>query len=310
MPIAWNDLLAEPRDVIPFLVDPYVPRGGTVLFYGKTSIGKSPLTWELARCVGSGSTFFGHQTQQGRVLYLETDTPKILVRERLRDAGLLEAENVWWEFAEPFNVLRSDDPVVPRLMAAYADVRPDLLIVNTLRKVYTGDDINSEIPTRVYKAFGRLFPGVAIWYTHHQRKTRGGLDDANVDEREDFAGSAAWLNDVQVGLQLIQDPKPKDAEPGALYVRLAHGKSQVSERLAPIHLMLREGAHWTVASDEERARIVSIWHNTDGTNEVKRRAVMAALGISRATAGRRLAQYGLISALAHPMVVGSRQNAA
>lgn len=294
MPISWNDLLAEPREAVPFLVDPYVPRGGTVLFYGKTSIGKSPLTWELARCLGSGTPFFGHLTERGRVLYLEVDTPKMLIRERLRDAGLMTAENVWWEFAEPFNVLKPG-PVITRLKEAFMAVRPDLVIVNTLRKVYAGDDVSSDMPKEVYGAFARLFPGATVWYTHHERKTRGGLEAAEIDEREDFAGSAAWLNDAQVGLQLLRDPRPKDGDKSALYVRLAHGKSQVSECLAPLHLILRDGAHWSIASDDERAKVVSIWHGTDGSNEVKRAAVMSGLGISRATAGRRLAQYGLIS---------------
>ncbi len=294
MPIAWNDLLTEPRESVPFLVDPYVPRGGTVLFYGKTSIGKSPLTWELAKCVGAGIPFFGHLATPGKVLYLEVDTPKILVRERLREAGLLTAENVWWEFADSFNVLRPG-PIVARLKEAQLAVRPDLVIVNTLRKVYTGDDVNSDIPKQVYGTFASLFPQAAIWYTHHERKSRGGIEDATIDEREDFAGSAAWLNDAQVGLQLLGDPKPKDAAAGELYVRLAHGKSQVSERLKPLHLILRDGAHWSVASDDERARIVSLWHSTAGSNEAKRSASMAAMGLSRATVGRRLAQYGLLT---------------
>lgn len=293
--IAWDDLLAEPREAVPFLVDPYIPRGGNILFYGKTSIGKSPLTWELARCVGAGTPFFGHQTQKGRVLYLEVDTPKMLVRERLRDAGLLTAENVTWAFAGAFNILNSKDPAVAGLKAAQAAIAPDLVIINTLRKVYAGDDINSDVPKRVYREFAAIFPQAARNFVHHERKTKGGLDDAQIDEREDFAGSAAWLNDAQVGLQLLGDPKPKDAAAGELYVRLAHGKSQVSERLKPIHLILRDGAHWTVHQDEERARLVSIWHKTDGSNEAKRKAIMSETGMSRATVGRRLAQYGLLT---------------
>ena len=296
MAITWKELLAKPVESVPFLVDPLVPRGGVVLFYGKTSIGKTPFTWELVRCLATGDQFFGHLVTPCRVLYIEVDTPELLVQTRMLEAGLVATDNVWFEFAGPFNILKPIDPVTARLAAVSREIQPEAVIVNTLRKVYAGEDISSETPKSVYGAFMRMFPGAALVFAHHERKSRSGAEDAFVDQREDFAGSAAWLNDAQVGLQLIRNPKrPEKPEPGALYLRLDHVKSQVSELEDPLHLILREGAHWTVSSDEERARIVALWTSLDGTNDAKARQIGTELGMSRASVYRKASAYGLVS---------------
>ena len=230
--ISWEALAAEPLDDTPFLVKPYVPREGIVLLHGKYSTGKSPLTWELARCVGEGLSFFGHETAQGRVVYIDVDTPRSLIKSRIQ--GIPAAHNVWWAFPgafPPSNVL-----------VEYANyVNPNLVIINTLRKVHQGTDIESSSASAVYGRFQRLFPAAALLFVHHDRKDST-HPNAKVNDDEAFAGTMAWINDAQSAVHISRH--------GAAFA-VKHTKSQVSE-LAPSFTFQLDAAGHVVALLKER----------------------------------------------------------
>src|SRR5262245_40459577 len=89
-----SDFLSSPDPAPDFLINPYLPRGGLVYLHGATSIGKSPLLWEIARCLSLGLPFFGHETIQGTVLFIEGDGPLDLLKPRLR--LLPEPQGAFW----------------------------------------------------------------------------------------------------------------------------------------------------------------------------------------------------------------------
>ena len=181
-PISWADLVAQPLGAIPFLIAPYVPEGGIILLYGKTRLGKSPLTWEIARCVGSGEPFFGHPVRQGRVLYLELDTPRRLVQPRVE--LLTTAPNVWWEFLPAINIF--DSLAQSHLRTLQAQCLPDIVEVNTLRAIHYGDEKDAALPLKVYKTFQAIFPSSAIVFVHHDKKSAGNPEDTS-DPDEAFS---------------------------------------------------------------------------------------------------------------------------
>lgn len=222
MLVSWHDLVNEPLTETPFLVEPFIPRGGVVLLHGKYSTGKSPLTWELARCVGAGVPWLGHRVVQARVLYIEFDTPKILMKQRL--AGTPAAPDVWWAFLPAYSS--------PGVLAGGQMVSPELVIVNTLRKCYFGSDIDSQTPSRVYSLYQTCFPNAALVFVHHDRKDYRGAG-APGREDEDFAGSQAWINDAQVALHVrrLNDTA----------YRVKHTKSQVSALQPPFDFRLTHG---------------------------------------------------------------------
>jgi RecA-family ATPase len=227
------DILAEADTRPTWICDPFVVRGGITFLHGKTSIGKSPLTWELARCADQGLDFLGHPTARSRVLYLEADSAEPLLRPRLR--LLTEPRGSWaWAFLSGTSMdLCNEGHSLHRLLAQYYhEYQPDLVIWNTLRQFYKGSNIDSDIVTRVYNAMYRAFPGAGHVMVAHDRK---GSTDANATahEDEDFAGSNAWRDLATVALHLV--PRGTQAGP---YLSLEHTKSQVSELTDPLKLTL------------------------------------------------------------------------
>ena len=275
--LSWQELVAQPLGAIPFLIDPYVPEGGIILLYGKTRIGKSPLTWEIARCVGTGEPFFGCPTRPGRVLYLEFDTPRRLIQPRLE---LLEpAPNVWWEFPPVCHIVQA-----PQIQAAFralhAQVTPSLVIVNTLRAVYQGDEKDASLPLRVYGTFQAIFPGAAILFTHHDKKTQGRLAGEGLDPDEAFSGHMAWLNHCQTGLHLTGHGGRNVS--GLL--RLTHSKSQVSAMRPPITLQIEgDGSHISDYSGKRLQEILTIYHSLGGPKTERVQLVAKHLRIAEST---------------------------
>ena len=271
--ITWEDMAASPEWEIPFLINPYIPRGGIILLYGKTRVGKSPLTWESARCIGSGEPFFGLPTAPGRVLYLELDTPRLLVQPRVKK--LPPAPNVWFQFMGPCNVSKLDSPMIPILKGFAEGVKPDLVVVNTLRGIYQGDEKDGVQPIKVYANLQYLFPNAAILLVHHDKKSSGNPDDAS-DPDEAFSGHMAWLNHCQVGLHIVKH----GPTPGL--IRLVHSKSQVSRPMKDFVLQLhKDGTNLAEFSSMRLKQILEVYQllptTTSKTERVRLTAVQVGL---------------------------------
>lgn len=271
MPISWKDLVAQPMGAIPFLIDPYVPEGGIILLYGKTRVGKSPFTWEIARCLGNGEAFLGHPTRQSHVLYLELDTPRRLVQARVE--RLPTAPNVWWEFIPAINVFEASSQ--GHLRSLEAQCHPDMVIVNTLRAIHYGDEKDAAIPLRVYKTFQAIFPKAAILFVHHDKKSSGNPEDAS-DPDEAFSGHMAWFNHCQTGLHLVKHGNPTHG-----LLRLVHSKSQVSAEAPDVVLKLNEDGSQIIGFSATRLNeILSLYQVLDGQKTERVRLVAKQIGLS------------------------------
>ena len=294
-PISWQELVAQPLGAIPFLIDPYVPEGGIILLYGKTRVGKSPLTWEVARCIGSGESFFGHATRQGRVLYLEFDAPRRLVQPRVE--LLPTAPNVWWEFLPACHIVNS--PVQARLREWNAEVAPDIVIVNTLRGVHQGDEKDGSLPLRVYTTFQAIFPRAAIWFTHHDKKSQGNPEDMS-DPDEAFSGHMAWLNHCQTGIHLVRFG---GREAGLMLLR--HTKSQVAAEASPLTLQLdTDGSHLVGYSSSRLKEILTVYHALppDASKTERVRLVAKHVGLGERQVWTYLSRLpDATAATAHPI---------
>jgi RecA-family ATPase len=233
MPHHIADVLAQADEAPDLLCTPYLARRGITFLHGKTSIGKSPLTWELARTVSQGLDFLGHPTVKSTVLYLEADSAEPLLRPRLR--LLPQPVGDWWvEFllGEAKDLCNEGHSIYRKFATLQHSLNPDLVIWNTLRQFYTGTAIDSDTVTRVYNGMYRAFPNAGHLMVAHDRK--GSLDpNAPTLEDEAFAGSAAWRDLATIALHLV----PRGSKSGS-YLTLEHTKSQVSELAEPLKLTL------------------------------------------------------------------------
>jgi len=80
----WDKIDEEKVTEPDWLINPFAVRGGITFIWGKTSTGKSPLTWAMAAAVGDGSPFFGLPTTKGKVLYIDVDSPESVAISRLQ----------------------------------------------------------------------------------------------------------------------------------------------------------------------------------------------------------------------------------
>ena len=281
MPVL-SALLDEPDEKIAWICNPFVVRHGITFLYGKTTIGKSPLTWELARCVSQGLPFLGWPTSKGKVLYLEADTPKVVIKPRLR--MLPEPKGDWWvEFmvGEPLDLCQKGNKVFSHIQKVKTEWgEPDLVIWNVLRQFYRGSGSASEIVPPVYGNMRSCFPHAGHVVVGHDRKSP---TDAMVDvSDEDFSGSSAWWDLATVGLHLVQTNKKERT------LKLHHTKSQASELIHPISLDLGEdGTQISSHSANQYAQVMELMTQAPEKGD-KARWVAEQLGIGRATVFRIL----------------------
>ena len=278
-----SEFLSIPDPPTIWLIDPYVSRSGITFIHGRTSIGKSPLTWEMARCMSLGIPFLGWNTTQCRVLYVEADTPSVVVRPRLR--LLPEPQGDWWidcvhelglDIAEP------NQSTVAWLKRA-REIKPEAVFWNTLRSLTRKDLSKGETVSAFYTTLRVAFPNAAHIITHHNRKESTREDAVEIPE-EDHSGSSGWRDIAQIALHLRKRVVGEKS-----YLSLEHTKTQGSPMMSPTKFTLDEDGT-TLIQDQRLAWIrervsqgVSI-HETEACRE---------LNISRATYFRLLAQVRL-----------------
>lgn len=287
--VSWEELSKKEYSETPFLINPYVPKAGIVLLWGETSTGKSPLGWHMAAAVGQGIPFFGLPTQMGKVLYIEVDTPQQLVADRLKH--IPPSKGVDFLFLPPMTIPAPSKDCFS-LMQNTSKNLYDLVIVNTLRKVHSLDDKEAQAPKLVYEYFQKMFPGAAIVFVHHTKKTQMDQHGDKVGrDKESFSGSMAWENDAQVGIQLVPY---KNATEG-LNLRLVHHKSQVSAKYKPLGLRLEsDGATMACPKAEKLCIVETLLKSSPLRGTKLDQEISRAIGESDSTAYRlrRLVETG------------------
>lgn len=228
--------LATQSATTPWIIEPYFPREGIVLLYGKKGVGKSPLTWALAEACATGSEWLVPHLpvkEVGPVLYIEADTPRLVVSQRM--GQVLSSPDVHIYFP-PGSIADADG--WRRLQHETEAVTPSLVIINTLRKVHAQKDTDSNIPNLVYTRFRTQWPHACLVFVHHEKKTPANPDH-EFTEGEEFSGSLAWANDAQVVLRLqrrVGHPKSTGYE-----CLLKMEGNQLAPKSAPLQLFLSDG---------------------------------------------------------------------
>ncbi len=227
--MTWEEVQNSQQVEPDWLIDPFVVKGGITLLWGKYSTGKSPLTWAIAQSIGNGTSFFGLPVKPGSVLYVEIDLPENLAVPRLK--YLKPAPNVHFAFMQSLSLGMNglDADTTNAFKSLNAEIKPDLVIFDSLRKLHDLDDKDARAPKMVYSIFQHLFPGAALLFIHHERKS-------SLDPRfsylggEAFSGNQHWIDDAQVGLQMEKYSGKRES------FRLWHRKGQGSEKIKPMGL--------------------------------------------------------------------------
>jgi hypothetical protein len=280
--LSWEDFSSRVYTEPQFLINPYLARDGITFLWGETSTGKSPLGWHMAACVGEGRNFFGLPVSQGSVLYIEVDTPQRLVHERIR--VLEPAKGVDFLFLPPLGIPNVCPEDLDLLQEA-GKRGYDLVIINTLRKVHDLNDKEPQTVKLVYSFFQHLFPGSALVFVHHTKKTQVNPDGTEGRGKENFSGAMNWLNDAQVGVRLA--PYVSDAE--GVNIKLHHEKSQVSKLYGALGLWLNptNGAELRCPKSEQLCYLYELLASGEHGGKALDDKVAKELGVSSTTVWRK-----------------------
>ena len=250
------ELLHLPRHDSVFWFNPYVPRDGIVVLYGRPTIGKTAVAWQMAQAIQAGTPLGGLPTTRTNVLFLELDMPMVLAQERWieADPAFSPEFSIVFEGAsiDSFQLVsRVQDERHKEVVATFARLHEKfhygVVFVDALREVVVGDINVSGIPRRVYDAFRTVFPGASIVFIHHERKTfTSGFGPG--DPLQAAAGSMEFMNHATVSLQFHRRGRE---------TFLFHLKSQASAQFEPLPISLAPDGVHVFNRQQERLRQVS-----------------------------------------------------
>lgn len=212
-----------------------------MFIYGKSGVGKSPLSWALADSVATGQPFLGLPSSGPLpVLYIDVDTRWWTIQERWRAAGYTPQFDI--AVGDAFDCLTPSwvhSVVRSHLVEQQEEKHYKMVIISTLAKIHSlSFDPNS--PGEVYKRWQEVFgEECSVVFIHHDRKTQVVNEDkANVDalyntDRESFSGNQQWLDNCQTALHLTRR--------GSSYkFTLAQTKDQGSKQVEPMKIILSD----------------------------------------------------------------------
>jgi KaiC/GvpD/RAD55 family RecA-like ATPase len=182
-----------------WLISGILPKGGIVEMHGMPATGKSFIALDMALHVATGSSWHGHSTEQGSVLYVAAEGATGYKRriEAWESAhGIVDIDSLYFVAS---GVQLHEDEEVEGLLDTVQRVGVDvsLVIFDTLARCFVGADENSSA------AMGSLLEGTArignelgatTLLVHHTRKDgstergsialRGGVDVMMAVERK------------------------------------------------------------------------------------------------------------------------------
>jgi hypothetical protein len=136
---AWvniGSLLAEPDEVLRWLVNGLLLLGGTSLLVSKPKVGKSTLVRDLALCVGCGLRFLGREVTPGAVLYVALEDKRAELRRAFRAMGAGDDDPI------EFYIARAPEDALEWLRQKAEQRRPKLIAIDTFQRFARLQDLN------------------------------------------------------------------------------------------------------------------------------------------------------------------------
>ncbi|MBI2882644.1 MAG: AAA family ATPase [Candidatus Methylomirabilis oxyfera] len=189
-----GDLLAEPEEVVSWLVEERLPSGGLSILAAKPKVGKSTLARCLALAVAQGESWLGCQTSQGTVFYLALEEKRAELRRHFEAMGATGEDHLYL-FMEP-----SPADGLAQLRKAAEAHQPVLIVVDPLFRFVRVKDGNDY--TQVTAALEPLLTlarqtGAHVLLVHHSSKKGSGDGDG-------ILGSTAIFGSVDTALLLTR----------------------------------------------------------------------------------------------------------
>ncbi len=186
-----DEFLSLETEGIDYLIPGLLPRGETVLCVGLPKSGKTLLTIDAAFAIATGeSKFLGETVQQGKVLVISVDESAQSTKLKLMKRGFRasDTENIavmtQWDVSQ-----------MAQLEAKLEDFRPDLVVIDSLKRITAGREISensaefADIVYQLKELLGRY--GASSILVHHSNKSQDAIGIGKVRGSTAIAG-ATW----------------------------------------------------------------------------------------------------------------------
>ena len=243
--IFWDDEddAPEPDPLIENVVD----KGACVLIYGKPNVGKTFVTYTMARCVAAGKPFGDKPVEQGAVLYIQCEGHAGLRRRRRALRAYFKDGNIPLVFLKAsVNLVKSAADrqwLADQIQAVEARTGQDvaLVVIDTLSAAAPGMDENAAGEVSAALAAMKGFTcdrGITLAIIHHEGKNSSGgprgssAFSGNVDTVihvtegsivSDKARESAKLEPLPFTLEILTVGQTQKGRPVTSCVAVVHG---------------------------------------------------------------------------------------
>jgi len=144
-----------------------LPEKAVTMFHGPGGLGKTWFDLQLAKAVSEGKPFLGSPTKKMPVTYVDFENPLAVMRERAIKFEIRDVE-LW----HPGHALRLPPPKFDTpAWVLFKDLQPGLLILDSFRSLFDGDENASQDTAPVMNRFKELRDiGFTLKTIHHTGK--------------------------------------------------------------------------------------------------------------------------------------------
>jgi len=209
--------VAELPPLAPIIIDGILRRNQKMLVVGPSKAGKSFLMVELAIAVAEGWEWIGHACRQGRVLLINFEIQRPSMMHRVHDVWRAMAESHEDGATAMGNLdvwnLRGHsaplDKITPSIVRKASGNGYDLIILDPIYKVLTGDENNASDMAMFCNEFDKISEqlGCTVVYCHHHAKGEAGRR-ASMDRA---SGSGVFTRDPDAFLDMSPISVPQES---------------------------------------------------------------------------------------------------
>jgi hypothetical protein len=131
-----GEIMNSPDEEVPFIVDNLLPSGGTSIVAAQPKVGKTTLLRQMSLAISRGHMFLARQTFQGPVIYFSVEEKAAEIKKHFKEMGADGTEPIYI-FAE-----RAPKDAIDQLVPMLKEIKPSLLILDTLFKIIRVKDTN------------------------------------------------------------------------------------------------------------------------------------------------------------------------
>jgi len=207
--VSLQELLDEPEEETPWVVEGLLPASGLSLVVGKPKVGKSTFARWMALAVAQGKPFLGLAVAQGPVIYLALEEKRGEVKRHLREMGA--------SGPEPLHFLLE---AAPEAAMAWLDRevrarKPVLIVIDTMQRFLRLSDLNeyAQVTNAIDPVLALARDTDAhVMLVHHARKGSGGRKGASGGDFDSILGSTAIQGSVDTTIMLDQNGRNRAVE--------------------------------------------------------------------------------------------------